>query len=301
MHIRLATRGSRLALIQTGEVEALLRRLGHTTELVVVESHGDVDKTTPLYRMGVKGIFEKEVDRAVLEGAADVAVHSLKDVPYELPEGLVLAAVPRRGPAYDAILPRPLHLLPPGSRVGTGSIRRMYTVKALRGDLVVEGVRGNIDTRVRKLLGGGFDALIVAGIGLKRLGVGGWFRLNTDFFVPSPGQGALGVTCRSDAPTELFEALGRINHERSRVEVSVEREIASRIGGGCASPLGVYARHVSPGSLEVKVSLARRSGGLLRLKVRGGVGGIVKRVLRRFGEAGGFEEVARWRQREVSA
>lgn len=300
MHVRLATRGSRLALVQTGEVEEALRRLGHTTELVVVESHGDRDRSTPLYRMGVKGIFEKEVDRAVLEGRADIAVHSLKDVPYELPRNLVLGAVPRRGPPWDVIIPRPLHLLPSGARVGTGSVRRMFTLRALREDLLVVGVRGNVDTRVRKLLEGGFDALVTAEVALKRLGVSGYFRLNPRFFVPSPGQGALGVTCRADAPEELLEALRRIDHENSRVEVSVEREVAKRIGGGCASPLGVYARHVSRGRLEVWVSLVKRSGGILRVRVQGGRDGIVERVLERFGEAGGFEEVAEWRRREVS-
>lgn len=300
MRVRVATRGSRLALAQTAEVEGMLRRLGHTTELVVVESHGDIDRVTPLYRMGVKGIFEKEVDRAVLEGEADIAVHSLKDVPYELPAGLVLGAVPKRGPAYDAMLPVPLHALRPGSKVGTGSIRRMFTVRALRDDVVVEGVRGNVDTRIRKMREGLFDALIVAEVALRRLGVDGWSRLNPDFFVPSPGQGALGVTCRADASGELLGALRRIEHAPSRLEVTVEREVARRIGGGCSSPLGVYARHVSSGTLEVRLALARRSGGILRLRLRGSGRNIVERVLRRFGEAGGFEEVARWRGREVS-
>jgi len=301
LRIRLATRGSRLAIVQTEEVEGMLRALGHTTEKVVVKSHGDVDRTTPLYRMGVKGIFEAEVDRAVLEGEADIAVHSLKDVPYELPSGLILAAVPKRGPAYDAILPRPLYLLSAGSRVGTGSIRRMFTVKALRGDLEVVNVRGNVDTRIKKLGEGQFDALITAEVALKRLGVDGWFRLNPRFFVPSPGQGALAVTCRVDAPKELVEALRKIDHAPSRVEVSAEREIASAIGGGCSAPVGVYVRHASPSKLVARVSLAKASGGLLRLKVYGSSRSIVRSMLRTFEGAGGFEEARRWRERSVLA
>jgi hydroxymethylbilane synthase len=297
--IRMATRGSRLALIQASEVDAKLRALGYTTRQVVVESHGDRDRSTPLYRMSVRGIFEKEVDRAVLEGEADIAVHSLKDVPYELPPGLVLAAVPRRGPAYDAVVPMRLHFLPSGSKVATGSIRRMLTVKALRPDLLVEGVRGNVDTRLSKLVAGGFDALITAEVALRRLGWAKWFRLNPNVFVPSPGQGALGVTCRSDRP-DILGALRRINSGRSSLEVGVEREVARRIGGGCTSPLGVYAKHVSKNTLEVRVGLVKPSGGLLRFKVRGGPHNIVGRTLREFKELGGPDYVDHWRKQEAT-
>jgi len=298
--IRVATRGSRLALIQTAEVEDKLRRLGYNTRRVVVESHGDLDRTTPLYRMSVRGIFEKEVDRAVLEGEADVAVHSLKDVPYELPDGLILGAVPKRGAPFDAVTPHPLYLIPPGSRVATGSVRRMFTVKALRPDLEVVGVRGNVDTRLAKLGRGEFDALITAEVALRRLGAQGWFRLNPNFFVPSPGQGALGVTCRVDPPKEIVGALRRINHARSRVEVDVEREIASRVGGGCASPLGVYARHLSVGTLEVKLSLVKSSGQLLRVSVRGSPRRVVDAAVEAFEGRGGGLEVEYWRRRTAA-
>jgi len=293
--IRVATRGSRLAVIQASEVEDRLRRLGYSTRRVVVESHGDLDRTTPLYKMSVRGIFEKEVDRAVLEGEADIAVHSLKDVPYELPDGLILGSVPKRGAPFDAVTPHPLYLIPPSSRVGTGSIRRMFTLKALRPDLEVEGVRGNIDTRLAKLGRGEFDALITAEVALRRLGVGGWFRLNPSFFVPSPGQGALGVTCRADPPQELAKALRRIDHTRSRVEVEVEREIASKLEGGCTSPLGVYARHLSAGILEVKLSLVKSSGQLLRVSVRGSPQRVVAASTKAFELRGGRLEVGYWR------
>jgi hydroxymethylbilane synthase len=293
--IRVATRGSRLALIQTAEVEDKLRRLGYTTRRVVVESHGDLDRITPLYRMSVRGIFEKEVDRAVLEGEADIAVHSLKDVPYELPEGLILGAVPKRGAPFDAVTPHPLYLIPAGSRVGTGSIRRMFTLKALRPDLEVVSVRGNIDTRLTKLMRSDFDALITAEVALRRLGVRGWFRLNPNFFVPSPGQGALGVTCRAEPPEEVARALRRINHTRSRVAIEIEREIASKLGGGCTSPLGVYARHISAGTLEVRLSLVKSSGQLLRVSVRGSPQRVVDTAAEAFELRGGRLEVEYWK------
>ncbi|MEM0271775.1 MAG: hydroxymethylbilane synthase [Thermoprotei archaeon] len=295
MIIRIATRGSRLALIQTAEVEERLRRLGYTTERVVVESHGDMDRVTPLYRMGVRGIFEKEVDRVVLEGEADIAVHSLKDVPYELPTGIILGAVPKRGAPFDALTPHPLYRIPPGSKVGTGSVRRMLTLRALRPDLKVEAIRGNVDTRLTKLLRGDFDALITAEVALRRLGVSGWFRLNPNFFVPSPGQGALGVTCRANPAGGVAEALRRLEHVGSRVEVEVERSIALRLGGGCTSPLGVYARHISASRLEVRISLVRSSGGLLRVKVRGDSKRIVDAAVRAFEAKGGILEVERWK------
>jgi hydroxymethylbilane synthase len=257
MKIRVATRGSKLALLQTNEVTSVLNSKGHRTETMIVKSHGDSDTSTPLHKIGVRGIFEKEVDKAVLTGEADLAVHSLKDVPFELPAGLVLAATPKRSSPYDAILPKPLYKLKIGDKVATGSLRREATVKLLRPDLNTVGIRGNIDTRINKLHSGYSDALIAAEAAFIRMKITGWRRLNPKYFVPSPGQGALGITCRSNVLPPLQKVLAAVNHQKTFLEVNLERAVASKIGAGCTSPLGVLARAESNGAVHLIFSLAR--------------------------------------------
>ena len=239
--IRIAARSSRLSMLQAEEVAQPLRELGYDVEVVGVRSLGDVDKATPLYLMREKGVFEKEVDKAVLSGRADAAVHSAKDVPAKLPGQLRLVAVPKRRSPYDAVVSASshgLHSLPPGSRLGTSSLRRMSMARYHRRDIEVVPVRGNLDTRLSKL-GGSLDALVAAEAGLERLGYQGvWERLP---FVPAAGQGALAVYARFDREdvARLFK-LG--DDEGSRLELLAEKAVLLILGAGCKTPVGVHAQ-----------------------------------------------------------
>src|SRR5215813_4032099 len=160
--LRIGSRGSQLALWQAHHISDLLRAQGHTVELEIIKTTGDKITDVPLAKVGTKGLFTKEIEEALIDGRADLAVHSLKDLPTELPEGLVIAAVPEREDPRDAIVGKRLDDLPPGSRVGTSSLRRAAQLRRLRPDLILESVRGNVDTRVRKLEEGQFDAVVLA-------------------------------------------------------------------------------------------------------------------------------------------
>jgi len=298
MNIKVATRGSRLALLQTAEVTSVLSSKGHSTETVIVKSHGDSDTSTPLHKISVRGIFEREVDKAVLTGMADIAVHSLKDVPFELPAGLVLAATPKRSSPYDAILPKPLHELKKGDRVATGSLRREATVKLLRPDLEPVSIRGNIDTRVNKLLDGYSDVLIAAEAALIRMKITGWRRLSPKYFVPSPGQGALGITCRTDALPALRQVLRAVNHEKTFLEVALERAVASSLGAGCTSPLGVLARAQSSGTVNLTFGLIRTNyAGRIFFTLNANKSSVVRKAVNLFKRLKGDTVLQEWRER----
>jgi len=246
--LRIATRRSPLALWQAEHVAARLRAAhpGLAVELVPMTTQGDRVLDSPLARIGGKGLFVKELERAMLEGRADLAVHSMKDVPVELPEGLVIAAVLEREDPRDALVTaRPgldLDTLPPGARVGTSSLRRQCQIRARRPDLEVLDLRGNVGTRLARLDEGRYDAIVLAAAGLRRLGEAARIGrlLGTDELLPAIGQGVIGVECRADdARTRAL--VGALEHGPTRVVVEAERAVNARLAGGCQVPLAAHA------------------------------------------------------------
>lgn len=244
MNIVIGTRGSRLALWQTDWVGGLLKeKYGIAYEKTVIKTTGDKITDVPLARIGEKGIFVKELDDAVLEEKVDFAVHSMKDVPVDLPEGLMLAAVPEREEANDALISGyALDELPKGAVIGSSSLRRIAQMKHFRSDVVVKDLRGNVDTRLKKLGEGQFDAIIMAKAGLKRLGFESYIKetLPLDIFTPTVGQGAIAVVARTDST--LLSVLGSLNHKPTLKRVSAERSLLRGVGGGCQIPLGADSR-----------------------------------------------------------
>ena len=253
MQIRLATRGSRLALAQSGMIADALRRLGAEVELVTVRTAGDVS-TASLSSLGGAGVFAAAVREAVLGGDCDLAVHSLKDVPTTPCPGLVLAAVPEREDPRDALCARDglgLWALPRGARVGTGSPRRAAQLRALRDDLEIVDIRGNVDTRLGRV-GTDLDAVVLAAAGLNRLGRADAITelFEPDVLLPAPAQGALALECRSD-DTELVALLARLDHAPTRIAVEAERELMRLVEAGCAAPFGALAEIVPPSSADL--------------------------------------------------
>lgn len=255
----IATRESRLALWQAEHVKALLeQRFGARVELLGMTTRGDQILDRTLSKVGGKGLFVKELETALEEGRAHLAVHSLKDVPMDLPPGFALAAVLEREDPRDAFVSNAhasLDALPHGARVGTSSLRRVVQLKALRPDLRVEPLRGNLDTRLRKLDEGGYDAIVLAAAGLKRLGLAARMRevFAPERMIPSAGQGALGIEVRADdAP--LLAALAMLNHGPTRLAVEAERAVSRALGGSCSMPLAAHATWQA-GVLRLAVAL----------------------------------------------
>ena len=247
MRLTLATRRSALALAQS---RAFARALeGTTTELAIDEllivTSGDKAQDKPLQDIGGKGLFIKELEEALLDGRANFAVHSIKDVTAELAPGLTLACVPLREDPRDALVARnglTLATLPPGSRVGTSSLRRAVAIHAARPDLTAEPVRGNVDTRIRRVEQGSFDAVVLALAGLKRLG---WEHRATDILspevsLPAVGQGALGIECRA-GDEETLAVLARMRHPETSICVAAERAVMTAVEGSCRLPVAAYA------------------------------------------------------------
>ena len=264
-----ATRRSMLALAQCRAFVAHLCQIEpalRTTELQVVTS-GDRITDRPLADIGGKGLFVKEIEEALLDRRADFAVHSIKDVPGALPDGLVLACVPRREDPRDVLVaPRHLSLeaLPVGARVGTSSLRRMVALRQRRPDLEVLPLRGNVDTRLRKVQSGECDAIVLARAGLVRLGLEGRATqiLETDVSLPAVGQGALGIECRGD-DAETRALLARLHDTLTATCVAAERGVLVAVGGDCKTPLGAHAeRHGD--ALRLRAFVARPDGGDLR-------------------------------------
>nr|WP_290665442.1 hydroxymethylbilane synthase [Ardenticatena sp.] len=245
-HLRVGTRGSLLARTQTAHVVALLQAAHPTLEVetVVVQTSGD-RSTASLRQIGGQGVFTRELEAALLDGRIDVAVHSLKDLPSTMPDGLVLAAVPPREDVRDVLVSRfdgGLDALPKGARVGTGSLRRQAQLLAMRPDLHIADIRGNVDTRLRKLAEGQYDAILLAAAGLARLG---WLDratafLPVDLILPAPAQAALGVQCRAD-DDQTRALLAAIDHAPTHVAVRAERAVLQRLGAGCRLPVAAYA------------------------------------------------------------
>jgi len=264
-----ATRRSMLALAQCRafvahlcQVEASLS----TRELQVVTS-GDRITDPPLADNGGKGLFVKEIEEALLDGRADFAVHSIKDVPGALAGNLVIACIPKREDARDVLVaPRHTTLegLPAGARVGTSSLRRMVSLRLLRPDLEVVPLRGNVDTRLRKVDAGECDAIVLARAGLVRLGLEGRATqiLETDLSLPAVGQGALGIECRAD-DVETRAVLARLHDTQTAYCVTAERGVLIALGGDCKTPLGAYAERTGD-TLRLRAFVARPDGGELR-------------------------------------
>ncbi|MDE3166093.1 MAG: hydroxymethylbilane synthase [Acidobacteriota bacterium] len=237
----IASRGSQLALWQAHWVEGQLKALGHEVRIEIIKTTGDKITDVPLAKVGTKGLFTKEIEEALLDGRADLAVHSLKDLPTELPEGLVLAAVPEREDPRDAVVGKRLDELAQGARVGTSSLRRSAQLRQLRPDLAIESVRGNLDTRLRKLDEGQYDAILLAAAGLKRLGWAGRIAeiLETERMCSAVGQGALAIETR--AAGAGFDAVRALDHAATHAAVRAERGVLASLGGGCQVPIGAHA------------------------------------------------------------
>ncbi len=237
----IASRGSQLALWQANWVRDQLSTAGFQCRIEIIKTTGDKITDVPLAKVGAKGLFTKEIEEALLDGRADLAVHSLKDLPTELPAGLVLAAVPEREDPRDAVIGRCLVELPQGARVGTSSLRRSAQLRKLRPDLVIESVRGNLDTRLRKLDQGQYDAILLAAAGMKRLGWDGRIAeiLPPAIMCPAVGQGALAIETR--AAGAGFDACAKLDHAATHAAVLAERGVLASLGGGCQVPIGAYA------------------------------------------------------------
>lgn len=271
-NIVVGSRQSALALTQTGYVIDMLRRVceeqglecGFEVRKIVTKGDRILDVT--LSKVGGKGLFVKEIEQAMLDGEIDMAVHSLKDMPAELPEGLVIGAVPRREDPRDCIISRgglALAELPKGARVGTSSLRRASQIKAARPDLAIESIRGNIDSRIRKLESENLDAIVLAAAGLHRMG---WqdrisHYLEPDICLPAVGQGALAIECR-ESDSFMLEVLSHIRHEATALAVAAERSFLHRLNGGCQVPIGAFARveDTGDGGSRPRITLAGMVG-----------------------------------------
>jgi hydroxymethylbilane synthase len=253
MKIRIATRESRLALWQAEHVKARLQALGHEVELLPMTTRGDQILDRTLSKVGGKGLFVKELESALEEGRADIAVHSLKDVPMELPQGFELACVMEREDPRDALVSPhypSLAQLPQGARIGTSSLRRVVLLQALRPDLKIEPLRGNLDTRLRKLDEGQYAAIVLAAAGLKRLGLAQRIAqtFETQTMLPAAGQGALGIETRAER-ADLRKALEPLAHRDTGLAVAAEREVSRSLGGSCSMPLAAFAQWHADGLL----------------------------------------------------
>jgi hydroxymethylbilane synthase len=265
MALRVATRGSELARRQT---DLVLARLAVDAEIVVVTTTGDQHTDTPIHALGGTGVFVKEVQDAVLQGRADVAVHSAKDLPATTPSGLVLAAIPERGDPRDALVGATLDALPTGAYVGTGSVRRRAQLAHRRDDLTFGELRGNIGTRLEKAAQ--FDAVVVAAVALDRLGLAARIadRLDPALMLPQVGQGAIAVESRAD-DTATRDALAAIDDADLHAAVDAERAFLAQLGGGCNLPCAAHARVVA-GTVEIEALLASLDGRIaLRARTSG--------------------------------
>jgi hydroxymethylbilane synthase len=246
--LRIGTRGSQLALWQARWVQAAITRLrpDWSAELVIIKTQGDKITDVPLAQVGGKGLFVKEIEEALLDGHVDLAVHSMKDMPAEIPPGLTIGAVPPRENPLDALItsgPESLASLPKGARIGTSSLRRGAQIKHLRPDAVIVALRGNLDTRLRKLESSDLDAIVLAAAGLLRLGLAERIRayLPADQMLPAVGQGALCIEAREHDPVTR-ELLGLLDHPETRTAVTAERAFLTTLQGGCQVPLAAHAQ-----------------------------------------------------------
>lgn len=261
--LRIGSRGSQLALWQANHISALLRARGHEVEIQIIHTTGDKITDVALAMVGTKGMFTKEIEEALAAGHVDLAVHSLKDLPTELPSGFEIAAISQREDPRDAFCSLQFsnfQELPQGARVGTSSLRRQAQLKAVRADLDIHPVRGNVDTRLRKLEQGEYDAIILATAGLNRLGKTQLIKqiIPVDIMCPAAGQGALGIEIR-DGDVKTRKLLGFLNDDDARAATTCERALLNSLGGGCQVPIGAFAE-VRNGRLHIDAVVADPDG-----------------------------------------
>ena len=262
--LRIGTRASTLALWQSNWVKAELEREwpGLQVELVPIKTTGDKILNVPLSEVGGKGLFTKEIDDALLAGRVDLAVHSMKDIPFQLPHGIEFGAIPQREDPRDALISngRKLDDLPPAARIGTSSLRRQVQLRYRLRSVRITTLRGNVDTRLRKLANGEFDAIVLALAGLKRLGQESVVTqvLEESYMLPAIGQGALGITCRAGDKKTLSQ-IAPLNHAPSQLAVTAERGLLSAVEGSCKVPVAGHARLVD-GLITLKGLVANLSG-----------------------------------------
>ncbi len=264
--LRIGSRGSQLALWQANHISALLRDRGHEVEIEIIHTTGDKITDVALAKVGTKGMFTKEIEEALAAGKVDLAVHSLKDLPTELPHGFEIAAITERQDPRDAFCSKnyaSVDDLPNGARIGTSSLRRQAQLKAIRPDLEIYPLRGNVDTRLRKLEEGEYDAIILAAAGLKRLGKTNLIKqiIPAEIMCPAAGQGALGIEIRAgDAKTR--QLLTFLNDPNARAATTCERALLNSLGGGCQVPIGAFAE-VRNGKLHLDSIVADPDGSKL--------------------------------------
>ncbi len=259
----IGSRGSQLALWQANYILQRLADLGIEARIEIIQSTGDKITNVSLSELGpmtsTKGLFTKELEEALLDGRIHLAVHSLKDMPTELPDGLRLAAIPAREDVRDALIGKSLDELPLGARVGTSALRRQAQLRALRPDLVVESIRGNVDTRLRKLEEGQFEAIMLAAAGLRRLGWGDRISqyLSLEEMCPAAGQGALAIETLDD-----FHGVDMLDDALARAAITAERSLLRTLGGGCQVPIGAHAS-ITGRSLHLRAVVASLDGAVM--------------------------------------
>jgi len=271
--LRIGSRGSQLALWQANHISALLRARGHEVKLEIIKTTGDKITDVALAKVGTKGMFTKEIEEALAEGRIDLAVHSLKDLPTEVSQGFEIAAITQREDPRDVFCSRKyksIEDLPRAARVGTSSLRRQAQLKAVRPDLDIYPLRGNVDTRLRKLEAGEYDAIILAAAGLNRLGKTELVRqvIPAEVLCPAAGQGALGIEIRAgDSVTQ--QHLSFLDDAAARATTTCERALLSQLGGGCQVPIGAFAE-VRNGRLHLQAIVADPDGSKVLRESRDG-------------------------------
>jgi hydroxymethylbilane synthase len=291
--LAIGSRGSQLALWQAHWVKARLEEFGEECRIEIIHTTGDKIADVGLSKVGTKGLFTKEIEEALLNRSIDLAVHSLKDMPTEVPDGLTLAATPVREDPRDALVGRKLSELPRGALIGTSSLRRSAQLRALRPDLRIHDIRGNVDTRLRKLDEGQYDAILLASAGLRRLG---WHDriaelLEPEVMCPAVGQGALTIETRDDGGHAL-EVCRRLDDADTRICVTAERAVLAALGGGCQVPIGALAQ--LSGRLLVRAIVISPDGSFIVRKQISGESGDAAQLGRALGEellAGGGREI----------
>jgi hydroxymethylbilane synthase len=258
--LTIGSRGSKLALWQANWVKDRLGEIGYECRIEIITTTGDRFQQGPLKEVGNKGLFTKEIEEALLDQRVDLAVHSLKDMPTALPAGLQITATPPREDPRDAIIGSRLNELKEGARIGTGSLRRIAQLSAYRADLQPEPMRGNVDTRLRKLDEGQYDAIVLAAAGLRRLG---WAEriaeiISPDIMCPAVGQGSLAIETRADGGPAMQACL-RLNHAETNAAITAERAVLEQLGGGCQVPVGAHAV-VNDGRIHVRAIVASPDG-----------------------------------------
>jgi len=261
--LRIGSRGSQLALWQANHISELLRGQGHEVEIEVIKTTGDKITDVTLAQVGTKGMFTKEIEEALAEGRVDLAVHSLKDLPTETPSGFEIAAITEREDPYDVFCSsqyESITELPQRARVGTSSLRRQAQLKALRSDLEIQALRGNVDTRLRKLVSGDYDAIILAAAGLNRLGKKEFVRqlIPVETMCPAAGQGALAIEIRAE-DAAIAQNVKFLDSASARASTTCERALLKKLGGGCQVPIGAFAE-VRDGRLYLQAVVADPDG-----------------------------------------